>query len=721
MSNSNGHGNGSALGSAAVATFGHRTFNLATMRSKLPRGVYQAIERTVTTGAKLPPEHADVVAHAMKEWALSHGATHYCHWFQPLTGSTAEKHDAFLNIDRDGTPIDRFTGSQLIQSEPDASSFPSGGMRATFEARGYTAWDPSSPAFLMPGPQGATLCIPSVFISYHGQALDEKTPLLRSVQALSKAAVGLLALLDEEGVKRVTPLLGVEQEYFLVDGDLYARRADLVMARRTLFGALPPKAQQLEDHYFGSIPDRVLDFMQEVERELYALGIPAKTRHNEVAPHQYEIAPIHEEVNLAADHNLLLMEVLWRTAQRKGMALLLHEKPFAGVNGSGKHNNWSCATDTGKNLLEPGETPRSNLSFLVFLICTLKAVHRRGALLRASIASAGNDHRLGANEAPPAIMSVFLGEALDRILNTIETGEDKAVDERPFISLGLAHLPAVARDNTDRNRTSPFAFTGNKFEFRAVPSSMPVAMPNVVLNTAMAEAIDEVAASIRHRVEGGEGLEAAVMAVIRQEIKATKAIRFEGDGYSQEWQREAEARGLPNLKNTPAALDAWRDQGNRDLFTRYGVLRDDEIDARYTVRLEQYVKAIDIEAKTVLRMARTELLPAVLRYQTELTEALAKLHKIRKHLELGDDLEVLTAQVQVTVRDVARLAREADALDQAIHGLHGHATLESEARYCVSALIPAAAAVRECADRLEIRTDRNLWPMPTYLDLLFRH
>jgi len=394
--------------------FGCRTFSLETMRDKLPRRIYKAIEKTILAGAKLPQAHADVVAHAMKEWALEHGATHYCHWFQPLTGATAEKHDAFLSIARDGAVIESFTGSQLIQSEPDASSFPSGGMRATFEARGYTAWDPSSPAFIMTGPQSSTLCIPSAFISYHGQALDEKTPLLRSCAALSRAATGLLGLLGHNDVDRVMPLLGVEQEYFLVDRELYEQRADLVMAHRTLLGALPPKAQQLDDHYFGSIPDRVLDFMQEAERELHELGIPVKTRHNEVAPHQYELAPIYEGVNIAADHNLLTMETLRRVAKRKGLALLLHEKPFAGVNGSGKHNNWSMADSRGRNLLEPGSTPESNLVFLVFLVCTLKAVHKRSTMLRASIASAGNDHRLGANEAPPAIMSVFLGEELNR-------------------------------------------------------------------------------------------------------------------------------------------------------------------------------------------------------------------------------------------------------------------------------------------------------------------
>ena len=701
---------------SVTSYFGSRTFGLQAMRSKLPRSAYQAIERTIKTGAKLPAELADTVAHAMKEWALENGATHYCHWFQPLTGATAEKHDGFISIERDGAVIERFSGEQLIQSEPDASSFPSGGMRATFEARGYTAWDPSSPAFLMSGPQGNTLCIPSAFISYHGHALDEKTPLLRSVAALSKAAVGLLHLLGRKEVTRVTTFLGAEQEYFLVDQDLYERRPDLVMARRTLVGALPPKAQQLEDHYFGAIPDRVLDFMQEVERELYGLGIPAKTRHNEVAPHQFEIAPIHEEVNVAADHNLLIMEVLRRVAERKRLALLLHEKPFAGVNGSGKHNNWSMGDSTGQNLLDPGQTPESNLQFLVFLVCTLKAVHRRASLLRAAIASAGNDHRLGANEAPPAIMSVFLGEELDRILNTIEQGAVSGSGDRQFIHLGISQLPAVARDNTDRNRTSPFAFTGNKFEFRAVPSSMPCAMPNAVLNTAMAEAIDDVAAAIRRRAEGGEALEDAVMAVLRHEIAATKAIRFEGDGYSVEWQREAESRGLPNLRTTPEALTAWRETSNRALFVRYHVLSAQELDARYHVRMEQYVKAIDIEAKTLLGLVRTQILPVCLRYQAELASGLVHLAEAGL-AEAGASQREL---VRGVVADVSGLIDRAGKLEAALHGLHSQGGVEAEATYCASTLIPAGNAVRELVDHLEGQVDRAQWPLPTYYDLLFR-
>ncbi len=702
--------------------FGCRTFNLETMRATLPREVYTAIEQTLLAGAKLPPMHADAVAHAMKGWALEHGATHYCHWFQPLTGATAEKHDAFLSIDADGTAIERFSGSQLIQSEPDASSFPSGGMRATFEARGYTAWDPSSPAFIMTGPQGATLCIPSAFISYHGQALDEKTPLLRSCAALSRAATGLLSLLGHNDVDRVVPLLGVEQEYFLVDRELYEKRADLVMAHRTLLGALPPKAQQLDDHYFGSIPDRVLDFMQEAERELHELGIPAKTRHNEVAPHQYELAPIHEEINIAADHNLLTMEILRRVAKRKGLALLLHEKPFAGVNGSGKHNNWSMADSLGRNLLSPGSAPESNLVFLVFLVCTLKAVHKRSRMMRASIASAGNDHRLGANEAPPAIMSVFLGEELTAILNAIEAGEVNVTEDEQSISLGLGQMPPVARDNTDRNRTSPFAFTGNKFEFRAVPSSMPVAMPNTVLNAAMAESIDDFASKLSARQDKGQALEAAIWATLREEVIATKAIRFEGDGYSEDWVREAKSRGLDNAKNTPMALEAWLEPSNRELFTRYGVLSEAEVEARYRVRLEEYVNKIEIEGKTLLRMARTEVLPACLRYQGEFAASFGELLRVAEKIHLEDDVsEAQGDLLEALAADISKLVREIETLASAVRGLRAEPSTEHQARYCVDSLIPATNIVRKICDRLEIRVDRKQWPIPTYLDLLFHN
>lgn len=547
-----------------AAVFGKHTFNNAVMKERLPKEVYDSLMKTLKEGHDLDDSLAETVANAMKEWAIENGATHYCHWFQPMTGATAEKHDAFISFDKEGNLIEKFSGSQLSQGEPDASSFPSGGMRSTFEARGYTAWDPSTPAFLMKGPEGTTLCIPSVFISYHGEALDEKTPLLRSARALSKSAVAMLKLLGNTKVTRVTTYLGAEQEYFLIDRNLYEQRPDLIMTGRTLLGTLPPRNQQLEDHYFGSIPDRVLEFMQELERELYLLGVPAKTRHNEVAPHQFEIAPIHEETPLAADHNLLVMEMLRRVAERKGLALLIHEKPFAGINGSGKHNNWSMGADVGGNLLDPGETPESNLSFLVFLVATLKGVHKRAAVLRAAIANPGNDHRLGANEAPPAIISVFLGEQLSAVLDAIESGDMKKVSEKQFIDLDISHIPTLNKDNTDRNRTSPFAFTGNKFEFRAVPSSMPIAIPNMVLNTIIAEAIDEMREAIEAEMKSGKELQAAVFAVLRKEIKATKPIRFEGDGYSEAWHKEAKKRGLPNNRNLPEAMKAWKDKSVRD-------------------------------------------------------------------------------------------------------------------------------------------------------------
>ncbi|MBC8041961.1 MAG: glutamine synthetase III [Rhizobacter sp.] len=712
--------NGNGAVKSATLYFGSNTFNTSVMQSKLPKEIFNSLKTTLDLGEKLSPDIADAVAHAMKEWALEHGATHYCHWFQPMTGATAEKHDAFLSFDKDGSVIDRFSGSQLIQSEPDASSFPSGGMRATFEARGYTAWDPSSPAFLMEGPQGITMCIPSVFISYHGEALDEKAPLLRSMAALSKSATAMLHLLGKKNVTHVTTYLGAEQEYFLVDRELYEQRPDLMLTGRTLIGNLPPKGQQLEDHYFGSIPDRVLDFMQETEKELYKLGIPAKTRHNEVAPHQFEIAPIHEVTSLAADHNLLTMETMRKVAERKGLALLLHEKPFAGINGSGKHNNWSMGDSTGKNLLDPGETPESNLNFIVFLVATLKGVHKRAAVLRAAIASAGNDHRLGANEAPPAIMSVFLGEQLDAVLNAIERGEVKEASAQQFIELGVSQLPAVSKDNTDRNRTSPFAFTGNKFEFRAVPSSMPIAIPNSILNTAMSEAIDDMREAIEAEMKQGKALDAAALEVVRKEVKATKAIRFEGDGYSEAWQKEAKKRGLPNLKNTPEALAIWNDQSTRDVFTKYGVLTAEEIDSRYHVRLERYVKDVDIEIKSLLLMIKTQVLPACVSFQGEMAGSFSELVAVNKSLKLpAKAIATQAAALKSLATNISLLMERTEKLEASLAGLH-KGGLEAHAKHCANVLLPSALAVREVADALEMQVDKDYWPVPSYLDLLFK-
>ncbi|MFV1959243.1 MAG: glutamine synthetase III, partial [Planctomycetota bacterium] len=536
----------------ASSNFGRHTFDLETMRRRLPRPVFEAIQKTMRSGAPLETGLADAVAGAMKDWALEHGATHFTHWFQPLTGATAEKHDAFLTFS-EGAPIESFTGAQLIQAEPDASSFPSGGMRSTFEARGYTAWDPTSPAFLIFHEGGATLTIPSVFVSYTGEALDKKTPLLRSIDQLSRAASRALALMGIE-TERVVPTLGAEQEYFLVRRSFFDGRPDLQVTGRTVIGAPPPKGQQLEDHYFGAIDGVALNFMAEVETEAWALGIPVKTRHNEVAPHQYEAAPIYQPANLAVDQNQILMDLMRRVARRRGLTVLFHEKPFAGVNGSGKHSNWSMEDDHGRNLLDPGDTPHRNVEFLFFLCAALKAVHRRCALLRASIAHSGNDHRLGANEAPPAILSVFLGDRLTTILDTLADGRTVEDVKEEVIQTGVKVLPSVKRDNTDRNRTSPFAFTGNKFEFRAVGSSQSLAMPMTYLNVAVAEALDEMAAMLEERIGAGESRDDAILAVVRTVYADVRAVVFNGDNYGRAWLEEAGRRGLPNAQDTPAAL-----------------------------------------------------------------------------------------------------------------------------------------------------------------------
>jgi glutamine synthetase len=695
--------------------FGVNTFSRKTMREKLPRAVYESLLATMDSGKKMDPAIVPIVAHAMKEWALERGATHYCHWFHPMTGATAEKHDAFLTFDKDRQPIEHFSASQLAQGEPDASSFPSGGMRTTFEARGYTAWDPSSPAFLMEGPAGATLCIPTVFLSYHGEALDKKTPLLRSIGALSRSAVRMLGILGE-GTERVFPQVGCEQEYFLVDRALYEQRPDLMLCGRTLLGARPPKGQQMEDHYFGSIPSRVLGFMQDAEAELIALGVPAKTRHNEVAPHQFEAAPIFEEVNLASDHNQLVMEILRRVARRHGLAMLLHEKPFDGINGSGKHNNWSLSTAEGRNLFEPGSTPHQNLEFLVFLVCTLKAVHKRAALLRATIASAPNDLRLGANEAPPAIISVFLGRQLSNILDQIESGAVRGGSDQEIIDLGISTIPLISKDNTDRNRTSPFAFTGNKFEFRAVGSSMSISLPHTVLNAAMAEALDEIADKLEARLAGGANSDRVILEVLREEIATTKAVRFEGDNYSQEWKDEAERRGLPNARNTPDALEAWLDAGNQQVLRRYGVLTEPEIHSRYHIFLEQYIKLLDIDAATLVTLIRQYVLPCALRHQALAADAVGKLTFLE-----GGAVNVQKQYVSGLAEDIAELIKRVRALEAVLHEIRDEPDLEKRGHRTSKELTAAMAQLREVSDKLEGKVERSLWPLPTYLDLLFRH
>jgi glutamine synthetase len=705
-------------GGSAAALFGSNTFNHTIMADKLPKDVYRELTRTIRQGERLNQEIAGVVAHAVKEWAIEKGATHFCHWFQPHTGLTAEKHDSFLTFGDDGAAVERFSASQLIQSEPDASSFPSGGMRSTFEARGYTAWDPSSPIFIMDGPNGKTLCVPSVFISYHTQALDKKTPLLRSMEYLSEQALKVLRLFGNTTATRVVPTLGPEQEYFLIDQAFYALRPDLVSAGRTLIGAKPPKGQELEDQYFGSIKSRILAFMQEAEHELFKLGIPVKTRHNEVAPSQYETAPIFEEVNVATDHNQLTMEVLRQVSKRHHLALLLHEKPFAGINGSGKHNNWSLQDSEGNNLLDPGATPDENLQFLVFLVATLKGVHRRAGVLRASIASSGNDHRLGANEAPPAIISAFLGEALTSVLDTIESGRAKGeTGEQKVINLRISQLPEVARDNTDRNRTSPFAFTGNKFEFRAVASSASTATPMATLNAAVGEALGELAARIEERSRGSKNgdFDKAVLEVVRETIIETKAIRFEGNNYSEEWVAEAERRGLPNLRKTPEALAQLREKEAQEFFSRTGVLLPEELEARYHIETERYIKDVEIEIQALREIAQTMVLPAAYKHQALLASAIKGLTEI-----IGKEavVEPQLSELETIASYIADLKKALAGLETAVAAAETD-QIEEKADLLAHHVMPSFDAIRDACDRIETIVDDALWPLPKYREMLF--
>ncbi|HVH01113.1 MAG TPA: glutamine synthetase III, partial [Miltoncostaeaceae bacterium] len=597
------------LTAPGAGVFGANVFGPIAQRQRLPKEVFRSLQRTIELGEPLDPALADQVATAMKDWALEKGATHYTHWFQPLTGSTAEKHDSFYGPAGDGTALATFSGEELIRGEPDASSFPTGGIRATFEARGYTAWDPTSPAFIMENPNGAYLCIPTAFASWTGEALDTKIPLLRSMEALSKAALRALALFGDHTASRVFTTIGPEQEYFLIDEVFFYERPDLVNTGRTLFGAKPPKGHELDDHYFGSIPERVLAWMLEVEYELAKLGVPIKTRHNEVAPAQYEVAPVFESSNVGTDHQQLCMQVMKTVARRYDLVCLLHEKPFAGVNGSGKHNNWSFGTDTGINLLDPGETPHENLQFLFFCTAVLSAVDTHQELLRASIASPGQDHRLGANEAPPAIISIFLGAELEKVFQAIASGEGDPHTPAAVLGLGTPVLPPLPMHGGDRNRTSPFAFTGNKFEFRALGSSMSLSFPNTVLNTIAAEAIDDLADRLESQVEGGTDLDEALAAVVKEAYGDHKRVIFAGDNYADEWHAEAEARGLKNLRTTPDALPALISPSTVEIFGRYDVLSVRELEARYEILAEQYTTSINIEAETAAQIARTMLLP----------------------------------------------------------------------------------------------------------------
>jgi len=695
-------------GKTITQIYGMNVFNEKNMEKFLSYKVFHSLQKIIKEGGVIDASLAEEVASGMKEWAISRGATHFTHWFHPLTGLTAEKHDSFLSFDRSGHPIERFSGSNLIQGEPDASSFPSGGLRSTFEARGYTAWDPSSPAFLVEGINGVTLCIPSLFLSYRGDALDKKTPLLRSMESLSIQAIRILRLFGNRSVTRVWTTVGPEQEYFLVDKEYFNRRPDLILTGRTLFGAKPPKGQEMEDHYFGSIRERVLAFMQEVDNELLKLGVPVKTRHNEVAPSQFEIAPIFEDSNIATDHNQIVMEVLRKVASKHNFAILLHEKPFAGINGSGKHNNWSLCDSDGNNLLDPGKTPHDNLQFLTFFISTIYAVYKYGDLLRASIASAGNDHRLGANEAPPAIISVFIGEQLTSILNNIETNKSPDYTDSAIIDLGLSKIPSINKDQTDRNRTSPFAFTGNKFEFRAVGSSQSIAPANYTLNTIVADVLKDVADKIESLIKSGKSLNQSVMEVLIPMIKESEPVRFEGNNYDPEWEKEAKKRGLPNKKTTPEAIADFMVKKNVEVFVRHNVLSEEEISSRYKILLEQYIKTVNIEAECALTIAKTMILPVCMKHQNNLLSATSAINdKIQK--ELVNKYVALVSDFITKITELERAMDKKDSIEDE----------EKKAEFFCKEILPAMNRLRACADLLEEETDDSLWPLPKYREMLF--
>ncbi|MDW2798582.1 glutamine synthetase III [Clostridium boliviensis] len=693
--------------------FGKNVFNETVMRERLPKSVFKKLKKTIEDGAELDPSIADVVAHAMKDWAIERGATHYTHWFQPLTGITAEKHDSFISSPTsEGKVIMEFSGKELVKGEPDASSFPSGGLRATFEARGYTAWDCTSPAFLREDAIGVTLCIPTAFCSYTGEALDKKTPLLRSMEAVDEQALRILRLFGNTTSKRVTPSVGPEQEYFLVDHEKYLQRKDLIYSGRTLFGAMPPKGQELEDHYFGSIRERIAAYMKEVNEELWKLGVPAKTQHNEVAPAQHELAPIYEQSNVAVDHNQLVMETLKKVAGRHGLNCLLHEKPFAGVNGSGKHNNWSLTSDDGINLLNPGETPHENIQFLLVLSCILKAVDKHAELLRQSAADVGNDHRLGANEAPPAIISVFIGEQLEDVVDQLcSTGEATHSKSGGTLKTGVKTLPDLFKDATDRNRTSPFAFTGNKFEFRMVGSSDSISSPNVVLNTITAEAFKEAADIL----EKAEDFDTAVHDMIKEQLAAHRRVIFNGNGYSDAWVVEAERRGLPNIKSMVDAIPALTTDASISMFEEFKVFTKAELESRVEIEYESYSKAINIEARTMIDMAGKQLIPSVIKYTTVLADSLSKVKTACPTADTSVQEELLTevsaylSDMKVALSALVDIADKCAAIGE---------NKEQAAAYH-NEVVPAMAALRDPADKLEMIVDKDFWPLPSYGDLIF--
>ena len=691
--------------------FGEDVFNDTVMQERLPKKVYKDLKKTIEEGKELDLATADVIAHEMKEWAIEKGATHYSHWFQPLTGVTAEKHDSFISAPLpNGKVLMSFSGKELIKGEPDASSFPSGGLRATFEARGYPAWDCTSPAFVRHDAAGATLCIPTAFCSYKGEALDQKTPLLRSMQAISEQSLRLLRLFGNTTSKKVTPSVGPEQEYFLVDAEKFLQRKDLIYTGRTLFGAMPPKGQELDDHYFGTIRQRIAGFMKDVNEELWKVGVTSKTQHNEVAPAQHELAPIYAECNVALDHNHIIMQTLKRVACQHGMKCLLHEKPFAGVNGSGKHDNWSLTTDDGKNLLEPGKTPHENIQFLLVLTCILKAVDRHADLLRESAADPGNDHRLGANEAPPAIISVFLGEQLEDVLEQlISTGEATHSLKGGKLQTGVDTLPDLAKDATDRNRTSPFAFTGNKFEFRMVGSRDSISGPNVVLNTIVAEAFSEACDVL----EKADNFDEAVHDLIKQYATEHQRVVFNGNGYSDAWVEEAEKRGLPNIRSMVEAIPALTTEKAVSMFEKFKVFTKAELESRAEIKFESYAKAINIEARTMIDMASKQIIPAIIKYTKDLADTVVAVKEAGAdasvQAELLTEVSGLLAETKKALEALKVVADQAAAMEEG----------EDQARFYHFDVVPAMEALRTPVDTLEMIVDKEAWPMPSYGDLIF--
>lgn len=705
-------------GKKITAMFAENVFTGKVQREYLSDEAYKSLMNSIKTGSKIDRKMADQIASGMKAWAMDRGVTHYTHWFQPLTGATAEKHDSFFTIKSDGSALELFDGDSLTQQEPDASSFPNGGIRATFEARGYTAWDPTSPAFIIEQAHGKTLCVPTVFISYSGESLDTKTPLLRALDLVNKAALDVCHYFDKN-ISKVSPTLGWEQEYFVIDEAMANARPDIMATGRTLYGHTPAKGQQLEDHYFGAIPERIFAYMQDFEQESYKLGIPLRTRHNEVAPAQYECAPIFEEVNIAVDHNTLLMDVMQRVAKKHKLKVLMHEKPFAGVNGSGKHNNWSLATDTGINLLAPGKTPRTNLMFLTFFVNVLKAVHDNADLLRASIASSSNDHRLGANEAPPAIISVFVGKFLTDVLNEVETrvtGKFSEQDENILKMDIHKNIPEVLMDNTDRNRTSPFAFTGNKFEFRAVGSTANCAWPMTVLNTIMADTLIQFKKEVDTLIEKGEKKEIALLHIIRKYITESKNICFEGDNYSDAWAEEAKKRGLNNFKTTPEALDVWSKENVKALFEKHAIFTHTELEARHEIMLEDYVKKVQIEARLMGNIASESILPAALKYQNLLID------NVKGLKDIGLDKNAYSAQIEiieVMSKHINIISKHVEQMIEARKKANNMGTMHQKAFAYCNEVKPHFDIIRYHADKLELIVDDNLWSLPKYREMLF--